>query len=599
MPQHLTARKTTGQSYGGQGYKGQALAGRAFGRSSSRMLLLGAGALALAAFGGPAAAQNILDDERTVPEEQVESAFGKYLSGRYAQYLGDLTGAADFFEGALAEEDQSESVRYRAYRLFLRAGKIERAAELAGGIEHSGRDGGLAPLVELVIAVKTGNFAAAERSLEEIEPRGFNSLLKPVAAAWIMLGRGSLEDTIAALEPLGSNNGFRAFQAHHAALIYDAAGAAAEAEAAYRSAVETREIRSLRGIEAFANFLIRDGRRVEAEATFNQYISGGGRSALVDDAWSRLVQPGMPEPFVADAAQGLAEGFYGAARALLQNNTQDIAVIYVQLAIALRPDFDAALMLLGNIFDVARQWENANTAYRRVDSGSELGWAARIRIANNLNRLDQAEAAMDILRRMSDERPKRIDALVGLADMLRFDKRWEEAVVEYNRAIERLDELTEENWTLLYSRGIALERSKKWARAESDFLRALEFSPDQPLVLNYLGYSWIERGTNFDEARDMIEKAVDLRPRDGYIVDSLGWVLYQIGEFDEAVGQLERAVQLRPDDPVINEHLGDAYWRVGRRLEARFQWERALIFEPEEDLIPVIQKKIRDGLEDI
>ncbi len=584
MPQRLTAHKIPSQAITPGG---------------TRKLLLGACALALAVFGGPAAAQNSLNDERLVPEQQIDSTYGKYLSGRYAQFIGDLDGAAGFYERALAEADRSESVRYRAYRLFLRAGKIDRAAELAGSIELNGRDAGLAPLVELVDAVKAGDFAAANRLLEEIEPRGFNSLLKPVTAAWIALARGSLDDAISALEPLGGKNGFRAFQAHHKALIYDAAGATAEAEAAYRAAMEARETRSLRGIEAFTNFLIRHDRRVEAQDIFNQYISGGGSSALVDDARARLALPATPEPFVATAAEGFAEGLYGASRALLQNNTQEIAVIYAQLAIALRPDFDAALMLLGNIFDASRQWENANSAYDRLDPNTELGWAARIRMANNLNRLDQTEAAMDILRQMSDERPKRTDALVGLADMLRFDRRWDEAVTEYNRAFERLDELTEENWTLLYSRGIALERSKKWDRAEADFLRALEFSPDEPLVLNYLGYSWIERGTHLDEARDMIEKAVDLRPRDGYIVDSLGWVLFQIGDFEEAVQQLERAVLLRPDDPVINEHLGDAYWRVGRRLEARFQWERALIFDPEDDLIPVIQKKIDEGLQDI
>lgn len=584
MPKRLTAGKARN---------------RAFGRGRSRTLLFGVGALVLTAFGGPATAQNFLDDERLVPDQEVESTFGKYLSGRYAQSVGDLEGAADFYENALAEDAQSESVRYRAYRLFLSAGKIERAADLAKGIEQNGRDGGLAPLVELVVAVRAEDFAKAERILEQIETRGFNSLLKPVTAAWISLAQGSLDDAIAALEPLGSTNGFRAFQAHHTALIYDAAGATSEADAAYRSAVDTRETRSLRSIEAFANFLIRDGRRVEAEATFNKYINGGGTSALVEDARARLVRPGIPEPFVTDAAQGLAEGLYGASRALLQNNTQEIAIIYAQLAIALNPEFDAAFMLLGNIFDASRQWENANKAYDRVDPFTELGWAVRIRMANNLNRLDQAEAAMDILRQMADERPKRTDAIIGLADMLRFAQRWDEAVIEYNRAIERLDELTEENWALLYSRGIALERSKKWKSAESDFLRALEFSPDQPLVLNYLGYSWIERGTHLDEARDMIEKAVDLRPRDGYIVDSLGWVLYQIGEYDDAVQQLERAVLLRPDDAVINEHLGDAYWRVGRRLEARFQWERALIFDPDEELVPIIQKKIREGLEDI
>jgi Flp pilus assembly protein TadD len=183
--------------------------------------------------------------------------------------------------------------------------------------------------------------------------------------------------------------------------------------------------------------------------------------------------------------------------------------------------------------------------------------------------------------------------------MLRFDRRWEEAVVEYGRAIDRLRTVTEADWQLLYSRGIALERSKKWVQAEADFLRALELQPDEALILNYLGYSWVERGENLDRARGMIEKAVDLRPRDGYIVDSLGWVLFQLGDFDEAVRQLERAVSLRPADPVINEHLGDAYWRVGRRLEAKFQWQRALIFEPDEELIPVIEKKLTDGLDDI
>ena len=562
-------------------------------------LVLGAAAIALLTAVLPAQAANVLNDERTAPEEQVGSAYGKYLSGRYAQFVGDLDEAVLFYENTLAEESQNENVRYRAYRVFLRAGQIDRAAQLAVSITQNDRDGGLAPLVQLVAAVGTGDLAEAEALLDEIESRGFNSLLKPVAEAWIKAAQGNLDGAIGALEPLKENNGFRAFSAHHTALIYDNAGADADAEAAYRVAVENRETRSLRGIQAFTNFLVRKNRRVEAEATFNQYIANIGGNSLVEDARQALLKPGVPEAFVANSAEGFAEALYGASRALLQNNTRIVAGIYAQLAISLRSDFDAAHMLLGNIFESSQQWENANRAYRKVDTESELGWGARIRIANNLNRLDKTKEAMAMLRRMSNERRDRTDALVGLADMLRFERRWNEAVREYTRAIERVDELTEDHWTLLYSRGIALERSKKWNRAETDFLRALEFNPDQPLVLNYLGYSWVERGTHLDEARGMIEKAVDLRPRDGYIVDSLGWVLYQIGKYDEAVLHLERAILLRPDDAVINEHLGDAFWRVGRRAEARFQWERALIFEPDEDVVPVIEKKLKEGLGDI
>ena len=200
-----------------------------------------------------------------------------------------------------------------------------------------------------------------------------------------------------------------------------------------------------------------------------------------------------------------------------------------------------------------------------------------------------------MLQAMADTAPERTDALVALGDLYRSRERWLDAVTHYDRAVARAQE--QASWSLLYVRGIALERAKQWDRAEADFLRALDLRPDDPLLLNYLGYSWTEQGRHLDRAREMIEKAVDQRPRDGYIVDSLGWVLYRLGDFEGAVAQLERAVELRPQDPVINDHLGDAYWRVGRRLEATFQWRRALTFAPEEELVPKIRRKLDEGLE--
>jgi Flp pilus assembly protein TadD len=197
---------------------------------------------------------------------------------------------------------------------------------------------------------------------------------------------------------------------------------------------------------------------------------------------------------------------------------------------------------------------------------------------------------------MAGEKTSRPEALVNLADLLRSKKRFSESVEAYDAAIERIGTIGKRHWTLLYSRGIALERSSQWLRAEEDFITALRLKPDQPYVLNYLGYSWVDQGINLARAQKMIERAVELRPNDGYIVDSLGWVLYRLGDFPRAAKQLERAVELRPQDPTINDHLGDAYWRVGRAAEARFQWRRALSLDPEPDQVSTIRDKISNGL---
>ncbi len=207
----------------------------------------------------------------------------------------------------------------------------------------------------------------------------------------------------------------------------------------------------------------------------------------------------------------------------------------------------------------------------------------RLRIAANLDELDRSEEAVAELHAMAASRPDRIDALLALGSLLRSKERWVEAVTAYNDAISRVDEPQQRHWRAFYARGIALERSKQWDRSEGDFLRALELEPDQPFVLNYLGYSWVDQGVNLQRALKMIERAVELRPNDGYIIDSLGWARYRLGEFEDGVAHLERAVELLPDDPTINDHLGDALWQVGRHVEARFQWRRALALKPEEE----------------
>jgi Flp pilus assembly protein TadD len=234
-----------------------------------------------------------------------------------------------------------------------------------------------------------------------------------------------------------------------------------------------------------------------------------------------------------------------------------------------------------------------------VPQDSPFGWIVSLRIADELQQMGDNEAALTELDRLADQRPDAYEPMMRKGNLLRIEERFGEAVVAYDEAVARIErggEIEPRHWSLLYFRGIALERADQWERAEADFMHALGLVPEQPYVMNYLAYSWVEKKQNLDEAEAMLERAVKLRPRDGYIVDSLGWVYYRLGRYDEAVTQLERAVELRPQDPTINDHLGDAFWQVGRKHEARFQWHRALSLDPEEDQIPVIEEKIKEGI---
>jgi tetratricopeptide (TPR) repeat protein len=241
------------------------------------------------------------------------------------------------------------------------------------------------------------------------------------------------------------------------------------------------------------------------------------------------------------------------------------------------------------------QHEAAIEAYRRVPESSPLHVKATVQTALNLNVLDRVDDAIALLRPVVDADPGNLETTVALGNILRSRRRFEEAAEVYSQGLEAVD-VPDAWWSIYYYRGIAYEQTDRWPLAEADFKRALEMYPDQPLVLNYLGYSWIDRGEHLDEAIEMVREAVEHRPEDGYIVDSLGWAYYKLGEYEKAVEHLERAVSLRPDDPVINDHLGDAYWKVGRRLEAMFQWSHARDLDPEPEELEKILAKLENGL---
>jgi tetratricopeptide (TPR) repeat protein len=294
--------------------------------------------------------------------------------------------------------------------------------------------------------------------------------------------------------------------------------------------------------------------------------------------------------------QGIGEGMFSIASALSDDQGLEVAVMYTQLALSVGNNRDIALTLLGDLYEDMQNYQRAIAAYQSIPSTSLLRSNAEIEIAVNLQKLEKSDEAKAQLKAVIAKDPKSRDAILTLGNIYRSNEEFSQAAEAYSQDIALIPVPTRNDWTLFYYRGIAYERMKQWEKAESDLRRALALEPDQPMVLNYLGYSMVEKKINLLEAMEMVRKAVELKPNDGYIVDSLGWAHYQLGEYDEAVKQLEHAVELKPADPVIADHLGDAYWRVGRQLEARFQWQHAKDNKPEVADLERIEKKLKSGL---
>jgi tetratricopeptide (TPR) repeat protein len=526
---------------------------------------------------------------------RLESPLGSYLAGRYARSNRDTGAAVDFFEAALAEDPANRTLQNRTFLLMLADGKIERALALAPTLAEEPQTAAMAELLLAAQLLRQGDLAGARDRLGEPPDRGFGALLKPLFLAWIEAGLGNFEQAEKRLNELSDRDSFLPFRDFHAALILDFLGAVDPARKAYERFREANGAVTS-AMLAHASFLRRHGKADEAAELYRELRAQAPENPAAARAEEALEAGGPAEPYVASVAGGIAEALFGAGGALARERGGDAALIYAYLALYLRPDFDAVRILLGEILDFDQRWNEAIAIYRTVPKSSPYYWEARIRVATDLDRIDRVDDAVAELDAIAGERSDAMVAIVALADLLRARERFEEAAKSYDRAIARVAVPQERHWALFYSRGVALERSKKWELAEADFLKALELKPDHPLVLNYLGYSWVEQGRNLDRAQAMIEKAVAQRPNDGYIVDSLGWVHYRRKNFDQAVKHLERAIELKPQDPVINDHLGDAYWQVGRRLEARFQWRHALGLKPAPKDEAVIKLKLEKGL---
>jgi tetratricopeptide (TPR) repeat protein len=546
----------------------------------------------------------VSDSANTAPPENTvvkakpsKSLSGNYLAGRHARRQFDTDAAAEFLAATLAADTENQALMRRTLAAFLADGRIGQATALAKRRIAAEPKAAMARLTLAVSAIKAGDLKGAVEHLDNVSGKGFVSLVQPLLLAWSKAGSGNAGDAFAALEGMTERGGFDVFRQFHTGLIHDLLGDPEKAAESLAAAMKAGANNSLRANLALAGALARSKGSDQAAQSLRAYAGRIGKHPVITAVLDDLAAGKQVPLLVKDAREGAAETFHGAASVLPRARSGESRKILVRLALYLRPDAEAARMMLGEILEGEENYAEAIDVYEDIDKQSPYRWEARIRIADNLHELGRIDETLRLLRVMAEERQDDVSALTTAAGILRSQEKYTEAAQEYDRAIARIDEIEDRHWSLLYARGIAFERSKQWDKAEADFLRALELKPNQPLVLNYLGYSWIEQGQHLERAQKMIEDAVEQRPNDGYIVDSLGWVFYRLGKYQEAVKQLERAVELRPEDPVINDHLGDAFWRVGRKLEARFQWRHALALGAEEELVPGIKKKLAEGLD--
>ncbi len=562
-----------------------------------RLLLVG-GAIAAVPAGALASQQNPPAPQKpAAAQEEDTRAFGDYLAGRFALHNRDTEAAADYYIRAVAADPDNAELVHQAFSVAVASGRHEDAARLARRLaELKEKPTGLTELVLLTDDLRQNQLKAARARIEAMPKSGIAELMAPVITAWIDVAEGDADGALTSLDALGANRGFSAFMKTHRAYILDFAGRVDEATAAYDEAISLQKGTDLRLVLAYGRFLSRHGKKEQAEAVYKAYLQSYPSNILIEAAQKGVEDDGALYPVLRGAADGAAEAFFNTGRALAQERSRGQAVVYLRLALALKPDFPVAYMLLGDVLERDGQYDEALAAYRAVMPDAVLGWDARFEAALLLAQMEKTDESIAALQSMLAERPDNLNVLTSLADTLRTQERFAEARAAYDKVIARIGTPTERHWALFYARGITFERMQRWKEAEADLKKALSLSSDQPLVLNYLGYSWIEQGRNLDEALAMIQKAVEQRPDDGYIVDSLGWALYRLGRYKEAVEWLEKAAALIPEDPTINDHLGDAYWQAGRRLDATFQWRHAAAMKPEAEALARIEAKIKSGL---
>ncbi len=525
------------------------------------------------------------------------TASGSYLAARHAGRQRDAAIEAAYYRTALRRDPKNSELLDRTFLSLLVGGDVEEAAKFADRVAAADKNDRVAKLVLGVNAIKRKQYPAARRDLTQSIRGPITDLTATLLSSWSLYGAGDSKGAVAAIDKLAGPDWYAIFKDLHAGMIFDTANNPKEAGKRFEQAYKL-DSAALRVVEAYGSWLSRNRPAQEALAVFEAFDKVLPRHPLVVEAMNKIKAGEKLQPMVSNAQAGAAEALYGLGASLGRRGGEDLGLVYLQLALHLAPNHPLALLSLADLYESIKKPNLAIRVYERIPANSPLHRNASIQMAANLDALERGAEAEKQLDTLIKQHPGDTEAIMALGNILRGHKKFAECAEVYSKGVATIAKPEKANWTMFYFRGICYERSKQWPKAEADLKKSLELFPDQPHVLNYLGYSWVDQGINLDEGMAMIKRSVQQRPDDGYIVDSLGWAYYRVGNFEEATKQLERAIELKPEDPTINDHLGDAYWRVGRVLEAKFQWAHARDLKPDPDDLPKIEEKLKNGLPD-
>lgn len=521
---------------------------------------------------------------------------GDYLAARQARLTSDFDAAVYYYVRALGDDPRNAQLLEGAALSQLSAGDLPRAVSISERMEDAGIESQISQAILAADEFQRGEFGLV---LDRVAAdKGVGPLVDGLMAAWAQLGAGDMTKALEEFEKVSQTKGLRGFALYHKALALAMVGDFEGSEAIYTDTKDPLQM-TRRGAMARIEVLSQMDRDDDALALLDQLFGNDLDPGLVQMRADLKDGKTLPFTHVTKVTDGVAEIFFSVAAALRGEATDDYTLIYSRIAEALRPDHVDAILLSAELLEDMDQPDLATRAYRQVPKDSPAFHVAELGRADALRKAGRQDAALEVLESLSQTYASLPLVHTTRGDVLRGMDRYVDAVKAYDTALSLYPENDPSQWFVLYVRGISQERLGHWPEAEADFRAALELNPGHPRVLNYLGYSMVEKHQNLDEALGMIEQAAEARPDSGYILDSLGWALYRLGRYEEAVGHMERAAELMPVDPVVTDHLGDVYWAVGRFLEAEFQWNRALSFHPEDTDATRIRRKLKVGLDSV
>lgn len=526
---------------------------------------------------------------------QAEPKAGAYLAARQAAMSNDFSTGARYFTQSLVSDPSNPYLLENALVSYMSLGDFERALPIASVMVDADYQSQMAHITLSIDAALREDWDTVIAGIDAGQDIG--PLVDGLTKAWAQLGKGQMSTALEAFDTVIAGPGLSAYGLYNKALALAHVGDFEGAEAIFAASPQNGMRYNRRSAIAHAQILSQLDQNQDALALLDEVFGAQTDPTLAAMRTAFAADDMVPFDYIRDARDGMSELYLVVAQAVTGEASNDYVLRYARASAYLNPRNTDAVLLSAELLDNMGQYDLAADAFNAVPADSPAFQSAELGRAETLRKAGKVDAAVEVLEALSRSYPDMPRVFATAGDAYRDAGDLEKAKTAYSRALDLYDAADPLKWFIYYARAITNHTLDDWPAAEADFRAALALNPDQPQVLNYLGYSMVERGVNMEEALTMIEKAVAAEPQNGAIVDSLGWVLFQMGDYENAVGHLEDAASLEPVDPVVNDHLGDAFWAVGRLVEARFQWNRALSFDPTEQEAARIRRKLDIGLD--